>query len=145
MKQKINTITNNLENKKYLLVIKKSRQLIELIKIKTKINYQIFVIFPLVGIEGLSYYKPNKKQKKLTKEEKKQKILRQYKYLGRKCATKTYACPNTIICIIHMYMKKTAISISSAPYKNPRGCAFTIWITKNHYSTHSLIIIITTI
>lgn len=71
-------IFENFENKKYLLVIKDIRSLKEPEKETKKLNLQIFVLFILLAIGGLSYKNLNKKQKKITKEEKKQKILRQY-------------------------------------------------------------------
>lgn len=78
IKDSLLKINKNFENKKYLLVIKDSRKLSSPEKSKIKINYQLFILGGLMiaGIAG--YLKINKKQKKLTKEEKKQRILRQY-------------------------------------------------------------------
>ncbi len=77
-KDEINRLNADFENKKYLLVIKKSRELKQIKKIAPKINYQVLVFSCILLIFSFAYLKYNKKNKKITKEEKKQKILRQY-------------------------------------------------------------------
>jgi len=68
------------ENKKFLVVIRELRLLkMKTISEKPKINYQLFVIiggFSIIAIVGLFF--KNKMPKKLSREEKKQKILRHY-------------------------------------------------------------------
>ncbi len=71
-------IRRNFENKKYLNVIRDSRLLVYQKK-APKINYQLIVLsgFGIIAAIAVVFYRP-KSSKRLTREEKKQKILRHY-------------------------------------------------------------------
>jgi len=75
---KIASIIHDFENQNYLLVIRNARVLKQPLTNKTKINYQIIVMAFVLALCVVGYFRYNKKQKTITKEEKKQKILRHY-------------------------------------------------------------------
>lgn len=75
----IAAIKKDYENKKYLIVIRDSRKLLSNTTKNIKINYQVIVMsgfFLIVGVLAVVF--KTKAPKKLSKEEKKQKILRHY-------------------------------------------------------------------